>query len=110
MTTIKRAKSPKSGLALAVAVGIIFAVTAPAQADDVGGAIAAGIISGTALGIIASTPGFGAGAPPPPPPSRSYYAPASAPRPDFYGLRCWYEPRQIWDGYGFVVRPVRLCD
>jgi hypothetical protein len=36
MTSIKPVKSPKSVLVLAVAVSIIFAITAPAQAEDVG--------------------------------------------------------------------------
>jgi hypothetical protein len=47
----------------ALAGSVVIAVIAPAQADDIGATIVAGIISGTALGIIASTPGFGAGAP-----------------------------------------------
>jgi hypothetical protein len=107
---MKTGSAIRSGLALALTGSVVFAVPAPAQADDGGGALAAGIISGTALGIIASTPGPYAGPPPPPPPARSYYAPASAPGPGPYGLRCWYEPSQVWDGYGFVVRPVRVCD
>jgi hypothetical protein len=92
----------------------MLAVAAPAQAGD-GGAIAAGIIGGTALGFLAGT-AAAAGPPPPPPPPGYYapYAPAYAPGPGPYGPgpRCWYEPEQVWDGYAnaYVVRRVRVCD
>ncbi|HLH11067.1 MAG TPA: hypothetical protein VKV77_04195 [Methylovirgula sp.] len=97
----------KSGLALALAGSVVLAASAPAQAGD-GGAIAAGILGGTALGFIAGS-AAAAAAPPPPPPG--YYAPAYAPGP-YYGPRCWYEPEQVWDGYAgaYVVRRVRVCN
>jgi hypothetical protein len=102
----------KSGLALALAGSVVLAVTAPARAGD-GGAIAAGIIGGTALGFIAGS-AAAAAAPPPPPPPPGYYSPAYAPGPGPYGPgpRCWYEPEQVWDGYAnaYVVRRVRVCD
>jgi hypothetical protein len=103
----------KSGLALALAGSVMVAVAAPAQAGD-GGAIAAGILGGTALGFIAGSAAAAAAAPPPPPPPPGYYAPAYAPGPGPYGPgpRCWYEPQQVWDGYAgaYVVRRVRVCD
>jgi hypothetical protein len=94
----------KSGVALGLAVGVFALAVAPAQAGD-GGAIAAGIIGGTALGVLAGAAVAGAAAPPPPPPPPPpYYEPAYAPRP-----HCWYEPQQVWNGYAYVVQRVRVC-
>ena len=102
----------KSGLALALAGCVVVAVAAPAQAGD-GGAIAAGILGGTALGFIAGS-AAAAAPPPPPPPPPPYYAPAYAPGPGPYapGPHCWWEPQQVWDGYAgaYVVRRVRVCN
>jgi len=75
----------KSVMALGFAASVMTAVAMPAQAGD-GGAIAAGIIGGTALGVLV---GAAAAAPPPPPPGYyappppppGYYAPAAAPGP-----------------------------
>jgi hypothetical protein len=92
----------KSGVALSLAASLFAFAAAPAQAGD-GGAIAAGIIGGTALGVIAGS-ALARPAPPPPPPP--YYEPAYAPPPP---PRCWYEPQQVWDGYQYVVRRVRVC-
>jgi hypothetical protein len=102
----------KSGLVLALAGSVMVAFAAPAQAGG-GGAIAAGILGGTALGFIAGSAAAAAAAPPPPPPP--YYAPAYAPGPGPYygpGPRCWWEPQQVWDGYtgAYVVRRVRVCN
>ncbi len=106
---MKLGSAVKSGLALALAGSVMMAVTAPAQAGN-GGAIAAGILGGTALGFIAGSAAAAAAAPPPPPPP--YYAPAYAPGPYAPPPRCWYEPQQVWDGYAgaYVVRRVRVCD
>ena len=93
----------KSGVALALAAGLVAAATLPAQAD--GGAFAAGLIGGTALGLIAGSAAASAAAPPLPPPPPGYYAPAYYPPPP----RCWYEPQQVWDGYEYIVRRVRVC-
>ena len=97
----------KAGLALALSGSMITAVVAPARAGD-GGAIAAGILGGTALGFIAGSAAASAAPPPPPPPPGYYppYAPAYYPPPP----RCWYEPQQVWDGYEYVVRRVRVCN
>jgi hypothetical protein len=96
----------KSGVALALAAGLVTAVAMPAQAG--GGDFAAGLIGGTALGIIAGSAAASAAAPPPPPPPPGYYAPAYAGYPP-PPMRCWYEPQQVWDGYEYVVRRVRVC-
>jgi H+/Cl- antiporter ClcA len=102
----------KSSVALVLAAGLVTAVALPAQAGGDGGAFAAGLIGGAALGVIAGSAAAAAAPPPPPPPPPGYYAPAYAggyppPPPP----RCWYEPQQVWDGYAgaYVVRRVRVC-
>lgn len=92
-------------MALCLAIGISGLTAVPSQAGN-GGAVAAGIIGGVALGALAGAAAANA-APPPPPPY--YYAPAYAPPPP---PRCWFEPRQIWDpyAYAYVVRRVRVCE
>lgn len=97
----------KSGLALCLAVGISVITSVPSKAGD-GGAVAAGVVGGLALGALAGAAAAHA-APPPPPPPYPYYAPAYAPPPP---PRCWFEPRQVWDpyAYAYVVRRVRVCE
>jgi hypothetical protein len=91
-------------LALSVVVTALTAVSPPARAGD-GGAIAAGILGGTALGFLAGT----AAASPPPPPPPVYYAPVyAAPPPP--PPRCWYEPQEVWTGYAYVIQRVRVCN
>lgn len=92
-------RSIRTGLVLAFAGGSLASV--PARADD-GGAVAAGLLGGLAIGAIAGSAIAGAGAPPPPP---VYYAPVYAPPPP----RCWYEPQQVWTGYAYVLERVRVC-
>jgi len=66
-----------------------------------GAAVAAGVLGGVAAGaIIANSarpypPGpvyYDYDAPPPPPP------------------RCWFEPEDVWNGYRWVRRNVRVCE
>jgi hypothetical protein len=90
----------RTGLALSLTFASLT-IPLSAHAGD-GGAIAAGLLGGLAVGAIAGSAIAGA-APPPPP---VYYAPAYAPPPP----RCWYEPQQVWDGYAYVVARVRVCD
>ncbi len=97
-------RSIKNFLALGVAAATLTAASLPAQAGD-GGAIAAGILGGTALGFIAGT----AIASPPPPPPPVYYAPVyAAPPPP--PPRCWFEPQEVWTGYAYVIQRVRVCN
>ncbi len=78
----------KSVVALGLAASVMTAVAMPARAGD-GGAIAAGILGGTALGVMVGAAAAGAAPPPPPPPGYypppppppAYYDPASAPGP-----------------------------
>jgi hypothetical protein len=97
-------RSIKNFLALGVTAAALTATSLPAQAGD-GGAIAAGILGGTALGFIAGT----AVASPPPPPPPVYYAPVyAAPPPP--PPRCWFEPQEVWTGYAYVIQRVRVCN
>ena len=82
-------------------------VPAPAQAQrGVAAGVAAGLIGGAIVGgAIASQPGPGYYAPPPPP---GYYggpAYVAGPAPD-----CVWQQQRFWDGYGWRVRNVRVCD
>jgi hypothetical protein len=85
-------------LAIASVAGSLVSVTPAAQAHDgVGAGIAAGLIGGALVGgaIAASRPAYGEPAyvagPPGPPPG------------------CYWRRERYWDGYGWVVRPVRYC-
>jgi hypothetical protein len=95
-------RSIRTFLALSLTAATLTAVSPPANAGD-GGAIAAGILGGTALGFLAGT---AAASPPPPPPPPVYYAPVYAAPPP----RCWYEPQQVWTGYAYVIQRVRVCN
>jgi hypothetical protein len=84
---------------LAVAtIGSSLVVAEPARAGDgVGAGIAAGLIGGAIVGgaIASSRPAYGgpvyvAEPGPPPPP-------------------CYWQRQRYWDGYGWVIRPVRVC-
>jgi hypothetical protein len=84
-------------LAVATIAGSLVSVAPPAKAHDgVGAGIAAGLIGGAIVGgaIAASRPAYGGpvyvAAPPPPPP-------------------CYWQRQRYWDGYGWVIRPVRVC-
>lgn len=105
----------------AAAVLTIAAVAAPQPAEARGGRVAAGIIGGLAVGAIIGSmayngrgysygpsysygpgyaygPGYGYGP--------RYYRPA----PVYYGPRCWWQRQRIWDGYGWRLRRIRVCD
>ena len=87
----------------AAAALVIGAVAAPqpAQAGGHGGAVAAGVIGGLAAGAIigsaASRPYYGPG----------YYYGAG---PAYYGGGCYWHRERFWDGWGWRVRRVRVCD
>ncbi|AVT82513.1 hypothetical protein KQX63_18390 [Rhodopseudomonas palustris] len=117
----------KSMMALAAAAAMaVTAVgsTAPAQAHDgFGAGIAAGLIGGALIGGALSSPyygpggyyyggGYGYG-----PRYYSYgpryygYAPAPAyvVSPGYYG-GCYWQRQRFWDGYGWRIRRIRVCD
>jgi hypothetical protein len=91
----------KNTIAAALAVATIAGSlgVAPAHAQrGLGAAVAGGIIGGAIVGgAIASTrPAYGGPVyvegPPPPPPG------------------CYWSRQRFWDGYGWQVRPVQVCN
>ena len=89
----------KKILTAAVAVATIagsITISAPAaQAHDgVGVGIAAGLLGGAIIGgaIASSRPAYAAPA----------YVEGPAPG-------CYWRRQRYWDGYGWVIRPVRVC-
>lgn len=91
----------KTITALAAAATIaVAAIAAPATADARGGRIAAGVIGGVAAGALigaAANGGYGYGP--------GYYAAGPA----AYG-DCYLQRQRFWDGYGWRVRRVQVCD
>ena len=90
----------KKILTAAVAVATIagsLSMTAPAAKahDGVGVGLAAGLIGGAIVGgaIASSRP--------------VYAAPAYVDAPPPGG--CYWRRQRYWDGYGWVIRPVRIC-
>jgi hypothetical protein len=90
------------GLIVLVAAATMAAAIAPAQAGGNGGAVAAGVIGGLAvggmLGAAAAQPRYA--------PAPVYVAPPPA------GPCYWTRGEPVWDGYrGVWVRPrVQVCD
>lgn len=91
-------KTLVAALTVATVAGSLVTATPSAKAHDgVGAGIAAGLIGGAIVGgaIASSRPAYGGPvyvaepAPPPPP--------------------CYWQRQRYWDGYGWVVRPVRVC-
>lgn len=94
----------KTGIALAAAgVLAVGTLAAPQPAQARGGALAAGIIGGIAAGALVGAavagphyyggPGY-------------YYGPA----PVYYGPSCYWTRERFWDGWGWRIRRVRVCD
>jgi hypothetical protein len=89
----------------AAAILISFASIGAASADDA--VFPGGLIIASMVGIAeASTPDHG----PPPPPEPYYFGYTGYAGRGPFGSRCWIEPRQVWNGYGTIVRRVRYCD
>ena len=91
------------GLIVLVAAATMAAAIAPAPAQALGGALAAGIIGGLAAGAIIGSAAAGP----------RYYEPApvyAAPPPP--GPCYWTRGEPVWDGYRQAwVRPrVQVCD
>lgn len=85
--------------AAAAALAAASLAPAPASARD-GGAVAAGVLGGLAAGAIIG--GAAASAPPP-----AYYGPGPA---YVAGPPCYWRRERFWDGYGWRVRRVQICD
>jgi len=93
----------KTLTALATAATLaIAAVAVPQQAEARGGALAAGIIGGLAAGAI-----IGSAAAQGPYYGPAYYGPGPA---YYYGPSCYWTHRRFWDGWGWRVRRVRVCN
>lgn len=99
----------RTAIATAVIAGTVAVSTTGASAwngrrgywGPSGGAVAAGVIGGVALGALA------AGA------YRPYYRPAPAyvdPDPVYYRPACHWEGRRVWDGWGWRLQRVRVCE
>ena len=104
-------KMTKTLTAIAAAATIaVAAVAAPQPAEARGGRIAAGIIGGLAAGALIGAavngPYYG---------YRPYYGYGpgyyNGPGPVYYGdSPCYWSHRRFWDGWGWHVRRVRVCD
>ncbi|HEX5211416.1 MAG TPA: hypothetical protein VFW22_06765 [Pseudolabrys sp.] len=94
-----------TAIGAAAIIGIAIAAPQPAQAHYHGGGVAAGVIGGLAAGAIlgaaASGPYYG-----------GYYGPGYyAPGPVYYGGGgCYWTHRRFWDGWGWRVHRVRVCN
>ena len=112
-------RSVRCGLAVATIAGVLLGLTAneaSAQYRRRGpgaGAVAAGVVGGLALGALAA----GAARPyyyGPGPyyhygPGPAYVVEEDLPPPPRYRPRCWVEREDVWDGYGYVPRRIRVC-
>src|SRR5437899_12198466 len=93
------------GAAAALTVSAV-AIPAPAHAQrGVAACVAAGLIGGAIVGgAIASQNGYYG-------PGYGYYGgPAYVADPGYYGPPCVWQRQRFWDGYGWRVRNVRVCD
>ena len=75
-----------------------------------GGAVAAGVVGGLALGALAAGAArpYYYGAQPYYGPGPAYVMEDELPPPP-RRLRCWFEREEVWDGYGYSPRRVRVC-
>jgi len=94
----------------------VSAVAAPQAAEARGGRIAAGIaagVIGSAIvgGAIASQGGYYGYGPGYYGPGYGYYGgPAYVADPYAYDTPCVWQRQRFWDGYGWRVRRVQVCD
>jgi len=90
-------KKTVAALVIATA-GSLVTITPQAKADNgVGVGLAAGLLGGALVG------GAIAASRPPPVYVEPIYVDAPPPPP------CYWEHHRYWDGYGWAVRPVRVC-
>lgn len=77
----------------------LMATPASAGGGDLAAGLLGGFAAGTVLGAVAAQP--------------RYYAPyyAYAPAPVYVPApRCWFERQPVWDGYGYVIERIRVCE
>lgn len=94
-----------SKLLLAATVACTLGVAPAAKAGD--GQVAAGIVGGLIGGAVLGSALAGPRVYAAPPPPAYYYAPEPVyvDEPECHWLR-----QQYWDGYGYRVRRIRVCD
>lgn len=94
--------------AIVAGSALTFAPAARADGGRIAAGVAGGLIGGAILGsVLAGPPAYAA----PPPPV--YYAPARvyAPGPVYVDEpECRLIRQQYWDGYGYRIRRVQVCD
>ena len=95
----------KKTLAALLAVASIagsLSVTPAKAHDGLGVGLAAGLIGGAIVGsAIANSP---------PPPPAYYGGPAYYDEPPPPPVGCYWQHQRFWDGYGWQVRNVRVCE
>ena len=96
-------------MALAAAATLaVSAVAAPPAAEARGGqvfaGVAAGLLGGAIMGGALAGPRYYG-------PGYGYYGggPAYIADDDYYG-HCFWQRQRFWDGYGWRIRRVRVCD
>ena len=102
----------RSIIALAAAALMAAAMPSPAQANCHGCAVGAGVLGGLAAGAIIgsaianSQPRYVEPAPVSAAPPPGYAEP-----PEYVeGPVCHMERRQVWDGYGYRIQRMEVCD
>ena len=100
----------KRTIATVILIALISAgaltIAPMARADDgrIAAGVAGGILGGVLLGSAIANGGPVYAAPPPPP---VYYQPAPV---YVEEADCRFVPERYWDGYGYRVRRVQVCD
>ena len=92
--------SSRQSLAASLAALTVFSGLSTTPATAGGGDVAAGLLGGLAVGTIV-------GSAVAQPRYYYYYAPPPVYLP---GPRCWLESERVWDGYGYVIQRVRVCE
>ena len=118
MANLLSTRSFQCGVAVAALASLLLTLSpseASAQYRRRGpgaGGVAAGVVGGLALGALAA----GAARPYYYGSSPYYYGPGPAyvmeedlPPPPRVRPRCWFEREDVWDGYGYVPRRIRVC-
>jgi hypothetical protein len=83
----------------------VVAVTPAANAQGRG--FGPGLVGGLIVGGIVGAAAANAANNPPPPPPGYYYAPGPA---YVAGPQCHWAREQFWDGYGWRMRRVQVCN
>jgi hypothetical protein len=91
--------SSRQCLAASLAVLTVISGLSATPATAGGGDVAAGLLGGLAVGTIVGSAVAQ--------PRYYYYAPPPVYVP---GPRCWLEHERVWDGYGYVIQRVRVCE